>query len=377
MAFSEAHLKDEFLSNLDRTRDASALSLNDYNYGLLGGDTRRYATNSFQDQISADRVSIMFCRAVTQNGSRIEILDQELPGLGTNIGALQGDRDLSRSEHWYLLLVVDEFGRVPFGLEDEQERPRRKPHTRPTYSVELVPAHDLEIDYLANAIPLAKFRSSSNGAQKVDSYIPPCCRIDSHEQMVRVYEDFGDLFIRLHEFAGKVMDKVLEKRRANREQNRLADDIFALCSFIRGYHNDHIDRYRLTLKQQPPISLLSLFATFARQIEEVIAYGYDGNHLYSYFRQYASNLNEAELKAVLKSTFEVGYHHYDCMLAFERVQLFLQTYLGILERLVQLDYRELAPRGVVKQTGFEHSSPSSSWLKKRDSDNRLGGNLGD
>ena len=173
MAFSQSHLNSQNLANTDAVRDASALHLTNYNYGILGGDGLKTFADAFRDNINNEKVQISFCRAITQNGSRIEILNDSFEELNIPLAELVGSQNLDSSTHWYVILVIDPFTCIPEGLEDEQESPRRKPNTRPAFQLELLSLSDLQLDSLANAIPLAKFEITGSGLRKMDSYIPP------------------------------------------------------------------------------------------------------------------------------------------------------------------------------------------------------------
>ena len=349
MAFSQAHLSNQYLSVLDSIRDAAALHLTNYNYGLLGGDSHKRFSDSFRDNINNEKVEISFCRAITQNGSRIEILNQKWEELNKPLSELAADKNLESSNFWYILLGVAPFERIPEGIEDEAESPRRKPYTRPLYAIEMVSQKELELDGLANAIPVAKYELTGSGLKKVSNYIPPSARINSHEQLILRYESQDSYLNQIKAYAREIIKKVKHKKR-NNEQNHLADDIAALCQAYIDHFMQSYDAFRLSLKEQPPIKLVEYFATFARVLSHTLDMSNDKDHLLQYFHQYATDRSVSQLSRTIYDVFESKYEHFDIANSLDVIDRFLHLLHEVFQRLVELDYRELAPKNMVRNT---------------------------
>ncbi len=364
MSFSENHLKSEYLALADNDRDTAALHLTNFNYGLLGGDGLKKFADAYRDNINNEKVEVSFCRAITQNGTRIEILNDDWPELNVSLSELAGEKNLDASSFWFVVLVIDPFTRIPEGIEDERESPRRKPNTRPAYQLELLPLNDLQIDSLANAIPLAKYEITGSGLQKLGYYIPPCTRINSHEKLMRYYEVFDNYMASLKENAKKIVAKVKHKRR-QKESNRLADDIESLCLKYLDFFATSYDEYKFAFTDLPPIYLVAYFARLARIFNHSLDMAFDKGHMLSYFRQYATDVNAAQLDRIINDTFEVNYAHYDSEAALSVVNKFLQTMEEIFERLEKLDYRQLAPQNVVREDNFSTSAPPTATPPRR------------
>ena len=346
MPFSQAHLSSQYLAVADSIRDVSEVSLTSFNYGILGGASQKKFSESFRDNINNEKVEVSFCRAITKNGSRIEILNQNWPELSCSVSELAESKNLTHSKQWYLLLIIDPFTRVPDGIEDEQESPRRKPFTRPTYRLELMSKKDLMLDNLANALPIAKFEVTASGLRKIEDYIPPCTKINSHEKLLQKYEIYDSYLSSMKEYAVKIISKVKHKRKS-RENNQLADDIGALCQQYLNYFVANYDEYRLTFMDCPPIKLLEFFAKLTRSLYAALEMAYDKGHVLKYFNQYATSVGATEINSTLKNTFESSYIHFDIVDSLAVVDNFLTVFEEIFKRLEKLDYRELAPRDVV------------------------------
>ena len=90
---------------------------------------------------------------------------------------------------------------------------------------------------------------------------------------------------------------------------------------------------------------------------------FDKSHMLSYFHQYATDVSSAELNRIINNTFESNYAHYDTVISLDVINLFLATIDEIFKRLEQLDFRELAPRNVVKVDNFS-SSPGTTHIPR-------------
>ncbi len=365
MDFSEQHLNSQYLAIADSIRDAIALNLTSYNYGILGGDVQRSFSDTFRDKINNEKVEVTYCRAITQNGSRIEILNQSWDDLNKPLSELIGDKKLDSDVFWYILLVVDPFNCKAEGEEVIGESPRRKPNIRPAYQIEFVGQKNLQIDQLANAIPIAKFETTASGLKKIESYIPPCTRINSCEKLTLKYEAYANYLNSIKESAEKIIDKIKNKRNRSSDPNPLADDIDTLCKKFLDFFITNYDEYELTYKDLPPVKLIEFFARLARGLNYSMERAYDKNHMLQYFQQRTTNISIGELNAIINNTFESNYVHYDIADSLEVVDAFLLTIDNIFKALKKLDYMELAPRNVVKQNTLSSNQQTTSSQNPR------------
>ena len=171
---------------------------------------------------------------------------------------------------------------------------------------------------------------------------------------MRHYETFDGYLTSLKENSKKIIAKIKHKRR-NKESNRLADDIELLCQKYLDFFISSYDDYRMTLTDLPPIYMVTFFAKLARMMNHTMDMAYDKSHMLSYFHQYATNISASELNRIINNTFESNYVHFDMGLSLDVVNKFLQTMDEIFKELERLDYRELAPRNVVKVDNFSNS----------------------
>jgi len=304
---------------------------------------------------------------VTINGSRIEILDNAWKELNVPMSELIGEKNLNSANFWYVLLIIHPFSRIPDGVEDEKESPRRKPHNRPQYSLELFSIHDLEKDSMTDAIPIAKFENLSSGLRKVEDYVPPCTRINGHKTLIERYEKYDNYLHRIKDSSKKIIEKIAHKRLKTRnEQNLLADDIDRVCKKYLDLFAEMYDEFKVGMINAPPIKMVEFFAKLTRVLHHTIESGNDKNHVLKYFFQYITDKRVAELSSIIKHTFESNYHHYDTITSFYHIDEFLKTFDDIFTQLEKLDYEELAPRHIVQRDVIAQSPRKTSDFSLRD-----------
>lgn len=346
MSLSDQHFNAQYMANADAIRDAISLQINDYNYGLLGGTADRHSAVSIETNINEEKVEVVYCRAVTRNGSRIEILNQTWQELQCTMSELISSENIENSDFWYVLLSINIFSRIPEG-DAANNVPRKQPFTRPVYQLELIAEEDLKRDGLSSAIPVAKFRYTNSGLRKVEEYIPPCARLNSHKKLITKSNTYHNFINTIKTDTLEIVKKIKRKKQHHREHNNLADDVDTLCKSYLEYIASSYDEYRLTFKELPPIKLVEFFAKMARIFNHSMEMAYSKQQMLAYFGQYATEFNAAELDGVVKRAMEVDYTHKDIAASLYVIDRFIETFAEIFDELKALDFKELVPRNVV------------------------------
>ncbi len=381
MIFSASQLSEEYLAIADELRDNAAIERTAFNYGLLGGSSQRKTAESYEDHISNEKVEVLHCRAITRNGSRIEIVNRKWNELGKSLNELIKEVELSTDRYWYILLAVDPFNRKPEGPEVTGGATRRKVSTRPSYQLLLLSAKEMTTDHLENVIPLAKFDRASHGLIKQEHYIPPCTRINAHPKLTEKYYTYEKYLQNLRNNTLNIIEKIRRKRQ-NRDQNQLADDIYSLCQAYLQYFANNFDDYKYGFQDQPPIKLLVFFAKVARIFHLTLNLTLNKNHVLQYFASYATDLNAGQLEKIIENAYSSIYRHYDIEESLQPVDTFLNHINLIFDKLVRLDYNELAPRKMVTRDEFQRPHKSTGptnrvRIKHTGSQQNLGGDLTD
>lgn len=368
MAFKADHLSSEFIAVLDRIRDAAALSLNDYNYGLLGAANQKNFATSFHATISDEQVKISLCRALTKDGSRIEILDQKWEELSANIADLTDQVDLNKAREWFLLLAIDPYIRIPEGEEDVSEKFRRKPFTRPAYQLELISIKEIKLDNLANVLPLAKFEVAPNGSLRVIAdYIPPCARLDSHERLLRKYDDFDTALSEIRRYTEELIKKIKAKKRQN-SLTTTAIDINNLCLEYQEFYISNYDEFKLLHLDRTPKECLLFFAKLARLLHHSLETATDKNHTVKYIQNWCmDDKSEAQILKDFTNVFEHNYVHYDLGISIRIITTFLESLKIIFKTLQDLDFKDLVEGRVVTGTNYTRPQTNSEERKAKQS----------
>ncbi len=109
----------------DSIRDAAAVSLTNYNFGLLypaEGDKRSLEINILRSQSDNFKISVPLCRAITAGGCRVEIspnLDEEIV-CQDRIDALAISKKDKNAVSYYLAVLT---------VRSVQQDPDRRPFT--------------------------------------------------------------------------------------------------------------------------------------------------------------------------------------------------------------------------------------------------------
>ncbi len=141
---------------LDEARDARAVAINPFNYGLLPSPDGSTSVDVRVELSDTQQVVVQLftCRAITSGGARIDVRAEE--------GAtLQASYSLSDTEAtlFDVIMAVNPFVRIPTGAPDPEEVPIRHPHSEPTYQLKIVPSNQLNITELGTYhLSLAKVR---------------------------------------------------------------------------------------------------------------------------------------------------------------------------------------------------------------------------
>lgn len=169
--------KDIFIAQDQSVADTAyqliSTTLHPLRYGLLPG-------SDFDIQISIDnqntvRATILNCNAITIGGLPIEI-----SGTKDN-NSTDGNPSVSlpitvgnTNTFFWLMVMIEPFDRVPYGIIDMNESPARYPFVKPSYKVILVENNQLNQFALhPQALVIGKIIVNGATVQVDENYLPP------------------------------------------------------------------------------------------------------------------------------------------------------------------------------------------------------------
>ncbi|MBN8682909.1 MAG: hypothetical protein J0L99_09650 [Chitinophagales bacterium] len=323
---------------MDQLRDALSVTLTDYNYGLLPApETGRDALSV---EVSAERIELNYCRAVTRAGARIEVIDQDHQALRRSVKEMMGNFDFSHAQEWYVALKVDAFTRVPFG--EISMDTHRQLYTIPQYEIIIIPKEQSPSGQFAPfAIPIAKLRNSVGGVEQIKNYIPPCTSLRVSPELLRIHQRIEQDLSEVLRKATIIVRKV-NYRNQREKITALAADIAQVAQQTMTFLNQHYDTYRLILPHQPPLLFIEYFARFARTVDTSLELTRGKDDMLNYFQQYVQNFNYNEFSTSIQHmTSALMYNHLEIRQSLDRVENLIAHVKNLFEGLDRLNYEQL------------------------------------
>ena len=320
----------------DMVRDARNLGINELNYGLLNTNL----TRPFQYAISIDAhnelsVTIKFLKAVTPGGGRIEITDYT----GAFSEKIQlTDFDFKNSVY-FLLLNIDPYHRIPSGEQNMQEIPPRFPNALPRYFLTSVPESEVNQNNIGSLqFPLAKFHTGASSFEILTDYIPPALTVNSHPQLVSLFETYESFIKQMEINAVQIVQKI-RFRNNTEDENLIANMIFEACNKIMMFTAQHINRNKWVSFGFKPIEVLDTVISLTRIIKNTFdSYSGDGKEmLFTYFSEWTDS-TVGDYERLFTDTINVKYRAYDVAPAVNQVSLFIIKTDQLFNILNQLDY---------------------------------------
>jgi hypothetical protein len=318
----------------------AAVFLNRNNYGLI--PTQAGADSSIKTVVKVDnqqflKVKIFTCRAITQGGARIEILEEhQVPELDTAITQQLGQETEGEGTEYFILLSVDPFNRQVFGELNADEEPPRYPYSIPGYKINLISEKIIAKEGVhPYSFFIGKMKIAQGTPEIHDDYLPPCMTIKSHIQLIDFAESVEKFFSQLELNLLSIVRKIREKN----QDSGLAKSVLALSENLLHFVSENHLRLRWEIPEKPPIALFMFIASAARVIRNTI----DSNaasakeELLNYFTNW-SELKQGDFEKLLVYCINFNYKHYDILFSIEQFSEFIQIIALLFDKLESLAY---------------------------------------
>lgn len=336
--------KDHFVNSenafYDMVRDAVAMRLTNFNYGLLNpapGDKKALELTVLRSQTDNFKISVSLCRAITAGGNRIEILpqvDEEVVCEDRIDFSVGNNKGKSSSNIYYAVITVDPFNRLPFG-DATEETPARNPFTKPRYELRIIAEEDIDTGSLgAFHFPVARFISKAKEMVMDENYIPPCAVIQGHPALIQLYKNVGESLNKIQEHSTEIVQKVVAKS----QNSPLAQNIRKLSESNAGYISYIFFKLRMVLTQYPPIFLLETVVQLANEIKLGLDFMPDKQReeVLNYFKNW-NQVTPATFSEMLNEVIDLDYNHNNIYESFIPVINFLSMLSELFEKLSQLE----------------------------------------
>ncbi len=324
----------------ETTRDAIALQLNDFNYGLC--PPHEEGVSNFNISLSVDdskviRAVLKSCRAVTPGGYRMEYGYQKPIKANEDTAQLTSETDFddNKVNTFYVLLHISNR-QIPFGQPDSDETPPRIPYLASEYTLQIVPESQVNLqDSLGNALLVGKFKRVS-GKMKVDeSFIPPCTMVRCFPKLADDYYHLGNLLGETAKNISVIISKIQEKS----QSTTLVKSCMVLCDEASDYVAVTLGDYRWLYANMPPIYFLSVFLKFAYRINTSLGNlsVKDREELLNYICEWIEE-NTSDVSDIISKMIRTEYNHNDIAATLENANNFMQLSHKIFGKLAQLDF---------------------------------------
>ncbi len=340
MNISKDHFIQQENNFTDRLRDNRAVFLNSRNFGLLPLDSASdisIKTGIKMDNQNFLRVKVFCCRAITQGGVRIEILeDFQLPELEIDLS-----KELESSRHeeggdYFILLTANPFNQQVFGELNADEEPPRYPFTIPHYKVHVIAEKRLAREGVhPYSFFIGKCKIEQGKPEIYEDYLPPCMTVRSHNRLIGFSDSVEKFFSKLELDLLSIIRKIKEKN----QDTSLALSVRVLSENLLGYVTNNHLRLRWQTNDMAPIHLFMYIATAARVIRNTIDSftASDKEELLNYFTNW-SELKQGDFEKLLVYCINFEYKHFDILFSVEQFTEFIQIIALLFDKLESLAY---------------------------------------
>jgi len=340
MNIGKEHFIQQENALTEQLNSNAAVFLNRNNYGLIPIDAG--SDSSIKTVIKIDnqqflKVKVFTCRALTQGGARIGILEEhQLPELESAITHQLEQETEGEGNEYFILLSVDPFERQAFGELNAEEEPPRYPYSIPGYKINVISEKIIAKEGIhPYSFFIGKMRIAQGNPEIHDDYLPPCMLVKSHIQLINFAESVEKFFSQLELNLVSIIRKIKEKN----QDTSLAKSVLSLSENLLHYVSENHLRLRWEFPEKPSIQLFMFVASAARVIRNTI----DSNaasakeELLNYFTNW-SELKQGDFEKLLVYCINFEYKHYDILFSIEQFSEFIQIIALLFDKLESLAY---------------------------------------
>jgi len=362
MKINKTHFIEQENAFLTVSVESAVAGINKVNYGLLpAGSLEEDALDLSISMDGQDSVNIQLklCKAITKGGYRINItpeisdyLEQAGQALKTNFSFTEEKEDC------YVVLSVNPFVRLPFGNANTDEEPPRHPYVLPEYKIHIIQQEEINSEEFGlNHLTISKITFDNGVAALADDFIPPCCSVQSHQDLRYVFDEIDTYLHTLDNYCLNIIQKIRQKE----QSNHLAKMVQTITENMMQYLGSILPNFKLYQKHQPPVVFISSLVALARVLKQNIdIYANAGKEeLLNYLSKWSGD-DAGHLENVLGEMIELQYQHTDINKSLIQIPAFTKLTLTLFKKLKELDYigEKDSPGFFIKQDVVEKAPKS-------------------
>jgi hypothetical protein len=315
--------------------------LNEFNYGLLSATgytpgVKLFLSLDNQEQV---QIRILQCRAITRGGHVIQFDEDTSLGSGkpgsSFVEFLTSRRELEKQgSEFYIVFSINPYQRIPFGLADISETPPRLPYARPSFDLRLMPVQGKDLLGLYQ-LPVGKLIIDAQKVVLDDAYIPPCCVINSHVELLELHAALEQFYSKMELYSLQIIQKIKQKK----QSNEMAGIVQNLCENITIFTASQLTEIKNLSLYQPPIFLVNKVISMARLIKNTLDYyiGSGKEEFINYCNEWC-NLIQGELEGTILELNSKVYNHLDINECIKSILQFTNVMYNLFSNLARLDY---------------------------------------
>ncbi len=314
------------------------------NYGILPpvGDrndgVKLFISTDNQKRI---QVRIQQCRAITAGGYYIEFNEDTAINGNNLISPVVSEpvtlRDLkAKATQFYIVLTINPYKRLPFGLAAEGETPPRIPFTVPSLQLDIIPVADVARNVLGpNQLPVGKMTVEAQHVSLEEEYIPPCTSVGSHPELLEIQAGLEQFYSKMELYALQIIQKIIQKK----QSNEMSVIVQKICDNISLFTASQLAELKSVGIVQRPVYTVSRVAALARVIKNTLDcfLGSGKEELINYFNEWC-NIGQGELEATIGDLSTLQYDHLDINDSITKVAQFTKTISKLFYQLSRLEY---------------------------------------
>ena len=339
MKISKAHfLQTENYLN-EQLREGTAQQLTDFNFGILPAD-HALEMAVFCDLNQQANIELNSCRAITPNGSRIQVSPADAIRLSVNFKEIAAKYTLQTavSQNLYISVTVNPFQRVPFGEPIPGENPPRHPFTRPETRLDLLPAAQINSAQMGSSLVIGKITYQNGELLYMKDFIPSCTAANSLPALAAWYVKFRQILESWEQYCLRIIQKINSKVQSQ-QPTALSNNIAKLSEKMM----EHLVRQKMIFQwmipKVEPVQLCAALISNIQYLHTILKCfpEKDREEMINYFAEWTDVQAGIYENQALRA-LQLQYNHYDIAQLLVEIEQIYDTYVQLFFKLSQLEF---------------------------------------
>jgi len=266
MLVSCKELIDSDNATLELIRDSRAGNINNFNYGLLAGDSDEPDNYPHIEYSNVDKmcvVKLLSCRAITKGGCRIEItvdsLKKQIPLKAPSVQVYLTEN----CTYDIFISVMPMEKRQEAGKEVQSSPPGRR-FSSVTYELSAIRRNSFD-NSEENGLYSLKLGELviDNGVARLNrEYIPSCMAMGSHPLLLEEHKNILSDIRQIEEYCIKIFQKFRPERKGS-----LANEVLFIFEKLINYLSSSFNSFKIISKSQPPFQTIAFIINIAKTLD--------------------------------------------------------------------------------------------------------------